>query len=163
MTISIIFYVVFDYSFYCFSLSLFLYSPLPLCLALLTWLRFYCQRLRVSCRCEWTQVSKIQLEQKQWVSPRHSFSSVSVWVGFRLEEFMVYGILLVLSNYLCCFCVCLSLFFFFFLFYFYFFSLFSCCCTAGGSQPFVSKSVFKRINCQHILPACMCLPLSLSL
>lgn len=32
-----------------------------------------------------------------------------------------------------------------------------------GSQPFVSKCVFKRINCQHILPACMCLPLSFSL
>lgn len=31
---------------------------------------------------------------------------------------------------------------------------------AGGSQPFVSKCVFKRINCQHILLACMCLPLS---
>lgn len=29
---------------------------------------------------------------------------------------------------------------------------------AGGSQPFVSKCVFKRINCQHILLACMCLP-----
>lgn len=35
---------------------------------------------------------------------------------------------------------------------------------AGGSQPFVSKCVFKRINCQHILLACMCLCLpSLSL
>lgn len=32
---------------------------------------------------------------------------------------------------------------------------------AGGSQPFVSKCVFKRINCQHILLACMCLPPSL--
>lgn len=125
MTISIIFYVVFDYSFFsssCFSaLSGFTNMASFLLPAITSQLQ-----MRVD-------LSKIHWHKNNGPRLRNRQSSGTIaqaqfqCVGFELGEFMVYGILLVLSNYLYCF-----------LLFFCFFSLFSgcssCCCLLEGAN-----------------------------